>query len=150
MAKRGPKKKIVDSKQIEKLAKIGCSQEEIGYILNISPDTIMRNYADAYKRGYAELKQSLRRKQVQMALKGDKTMLVWLGKQYLGQKERNEISTEDDKPLISIGVVQVDYRQVLAPVLTLPNPSTAIAGGSIEDSRPSGEDESLADGAEVG
>ena len=30
---------------------------------------------------------SLRRKQYELALEGDRTMLIWLGKQHLGQSE---------------------------------------------------------------
>jgi hypothetical protein len=37
-----------------------------------------------YQQGYSQLRMSLRRKQVAMALDGDRTMLIWLGKQLLG------------------------------------------------------------------
>jgi hypothetical protein len=45
---------------------------------------------------------SLRRKQFQVALegKGNVGMLIWLGKQYLGQTEKNELSTGSERPFI--------------------------------------------------
>ena len=36
-------------------------------------------------------KTSLRRAQFELAMKGNPTMLIWLGKQYLGQNERTEV-----------------------------------------------------------
>ena len=46
------------------------------------------------QKAEAELKISLRTKQVEMALDGNVTMLIWLGKQMLGQKEKLEHSDE--------------------------------------------------------
>jgi len=64
----------------------------MGQVLGVSPDTITRNYAEPYKRGIATLKQSLRRKQVNLALRGNVTMLIWLGKQWLDQSDKREVS----------------------------------------------------------
>lgn len=94
-----PAKKL-NAAQITKLAKYGLTQEEMADFFNVSVDTIARNYAEAYKKGRAALCESLKRKQVQLALKGDKTMLVWLGKQYLGQKERHEVAAPGGGPLL--------------------------------------------------
>lgn len=41
----------------------------------------------AYKKGFADLKKSLRRKQIERAESGNATMLIWLGKQLLGQRD---------------------------------------------------------------
>lgn len=46
----------------------------------------------AYQQGSGAGRISLRRKQVEEALKGNPTMLVWLGKQMLGQVDKQEIS----------------------------------------------------------
>jgi hypothetical protein len=43
------------------------------------------------EKGRSILKMSLRREQVRLAKQGDRTMLIWLGKQYLGQSERHEV-----------------------------------------------------------
>ena len=40
-------------------------------------------------------KINLRKKQVEMALNGDVRMLIWLGKQYLGQTDSPMVITED-------------------------------------------------------
>ncbi len=44
-------------------------------------------FEDAFNKYSAEGKISLRRTQLELALAGDKAMLVWLGKQYLGQTD---------------------------------------------------------------
>ena len=75
-----------------KLAQIQCTQEEIASVLGISVDTIQRDKhaMDIYRDKIRQGKASLRRLQFQAAKNGDRTMLVWLGKQYLGQTDRME------------------------------------------------------------
>lgn len=114
-AKRGRPFKKVSDVQVTRLAKIGCTLEEMSYILGVSEDTIERNYADAYKKGAGEIRKSLRRKQIELALKGNPTMLIWLGKQMLGQKDlqRQEHTGAEGKP---IEIQNIDYRALLAPL----------------------------------
>jgi len=47
-----------------------------------------------YKRGMDKGCLSLRHKQFNLAKGGDKTMLIWLGKQLLGQVDRREIKSD--------------------------------------------------------
>jgi hypothetical protein len=58
---------------------------------DVSKDTLERNYAALIQKGKEEGKASLRRTQYLAAQKGNVTMMIWLGKQLLGQKERAEI-----------------------------------------------------------
>lgn len=62
--------------------------EALGY----NDTTLKRNFGNILTKGRAVLKQRLRRKQIDVALKGNITMLIWLGKQYLGQAEKVEES----------------------------------------------------------
>ena len=78
---------------VENLARIGCTEEEIATILEASVDTLMNKnnkelFREAIKKGQAECKQGLRRLQFKAAEKGNVTMLIWLGKQLLGQSEK--------------------------------------------------------------
>lgn len=45
----------------------------------------------AYERGASQLKGGLRRKQIQVALSGNVTMFIFLGKQHLGQQEKTKV-----------------------------------------------------------
>ena len=80
----------------ETLCGIFCTLPEIAYALKCSEDTIERRakrkykipFAEAYKKFSANGKSSLRREQMKQALRGNIPMLIWLGKQYLGQAEK--------------------------------------------------------------
>ena len=92
-----PKIKL-DTQMLEDLAAIFCTNKEIASIMNCSTDTLVRNYADHIKKGRDKGKSSLRRKQWEKAMEGNTTMLIWLGKQYLEQKDQ-PISNEENQPL---------------------------------------------------
>ena len=77
---------------IVEAAEIMCTDEEIAGLLGVSVDTLTREenataFAEAKKRGNTKGKKSLRRIQFDIAKNGNATMAIWLGKQYLGQKE---------------------------------------------------------------
>ena len=90
-----PKIKI-DFDMVKKLCAIQCTGQEIADVLDVSYDTFERrvievyqiSFADYIKKHSANGKMSLRRKQHEVAMNGNTTMLVWLGKQYLGQTDK--------------------------------------------------------------
>lgn len=102
MAKKPNKKKMgrpliaIPQDDFENLCKLLCTLEDIAGFFNCSPDTIERwcqrtygeTFADVHKRKSSVGKVSLRRKQMEIGLLGNVTMLIWLGKQNLGQKDR--------------------------------------------------------------
>jgi hypothetical protein len=103
MAKKNgrPSKVLTISEaDVKKLAKIGCTQEEIGEILGVAHSQISRSFAQAYKSGLSACKMSLRRKQLAVARKGNPALLIWLGKQMLGQKDKQEITGDEGGPIV--------------------------------------------------
>lgn len=99
-------KKDIDPDQVRKLAAIGCTDVEIGDIVGCSHDTLTRRFKDDLVLGRANGKMSLRRKQWETALGGNVTMLIWLGKQILGQADKQVIDqniTTDDIINVTIG-----------------------------------------------
>ena len=100
MAAGRPKKEI-DYITVEKLANIMCTQEEIAAYLDLSIRKLQQDdeFMRVYKKGIDKGKMSLRRYQYKAAEAGDKTMLVWLGKQYLGQRDKNEIENSGSTTL---------------------------------------------------
>ena len=86
---------------IADLAEIGATIEEIAHTIGVSRQTLYnrKDFLDTYKQGLAKVKKSLRRKQLEIAKKGNVTMLIWLGKQLLGQKDRHELSGDEMQPL---------------------------------------------------
>lgn len=81
----------LDESKIEKLAAMHCSLEEIAAFMNCSVDTLGRRYAEVIERGRLNGKCSLKRKQMELALAGNVTLLIWLGKIHLGQSDRPEV-----------------------------------------------------------
>lgn len=57
------------------------------------------SFAEYSDQKRAKGKLSLRRKQFQLALSGDRTMLIWLGKQYLGQVDKSELTGKNGGPI---------------------------------------------------
>lgn len=95
----------INFEQFERLCYIQCTLDEISYWFKCSSDTVERwckrelnsSFADAYKKYSVGGKISLRRAQFRMA-ETNATMAIWLGKQYLGQSDKQEValSTNDD------------------------------------------------------
>lgn len=80
----------VDVKVLEGLAKISCTYAEMAAILDVSENTLERRFGPRIKAWAESGKSSLRRAQWKAALAGDRTMLVWLGKQMLGQRDNRD------------------------------------------------------------
>ena len=94
----GRDKKVIDPEEVEKLAAIGCKDSEIADWFGIKQDTLRYNFADQLVKGRESLKQSLRRAQLSLALSGNAVMLIWLGKNILGQSD-NPNGSEANQPL---------------------------------------------------
>lgn len=86
--------KNIDPKLVQDLAAIGCKTTEIASIVGVSVDTLDRRFAEEMEKGRSNLRATLRRWQIESAKKGNVAMLIWLGKQLLGQTEKIEQATE--------------------------------------------------------
>ena len=92
----GRPKKEIDYDVVEKLANIQCTQEEIASFLNLSVRTLQRDeeFCRIYKKGQENGRMSLRRMQFKLAEKNT-SMAIFLGKQYLGQRDIVENDNKD-------------------------------------------------------
>ena len=93
----GRPKTEIDGEQVRKLAALHCSVSEIGDILGCGRDTIYRRFKDELDQGRAEGRMRLRNMQFKSASNGSAAMLIWLGKQILGQKDQQEIVAVDEE-----------------------------------------------------
>lgn len=101
--KEGVGRKIVtvDWDFVDKALCAGCSAREIAAALDIHEDTLFEHvkrdkkmsWTDFSGKGKAKGELCLRQKQYETALAGCKTLLVWLGKNRLDQRE-NPVSVE--------------------------------------------------------
>ncbi len=75
--------------------------EEIAAFFGITERALEIRFAkeaamrEAKLRGALKGNVSLRKKQLTMALAGDRTMLIWLGKQRLGQRDKIETDNKN-------------------------------------------------------
>jgi len=90
----GRKPIAIDLALIERAAALGLTVEEIADLLGVSRWTIERRADAALQRGRAKLALRLRRMQWRAAKRGSAAMLIWLGKQYLGQRDAQDIRTD--------------------------------------------------------
>jgi hypothetical protein len=99
--KRGPPKgeggaprRHIDLDLVRRLAGIGCTLEEIAVGCDVAKDTLFRrgtldpDMANAIDIGRYTGHTTLRRMQWHKAETGDTGMLIWLGKNLLGQRDR--------------------------------------------------------------
>lgn len=97
----------IDLEQFKGLCLLQCTLSEIASFFNCSEDTIERwckrelgsSFADTYKKYSAGGKISLRRYQYRMA-EHNVSMAIWLGKQWLGQREQVEIASPETESAI--------------------------------------------------
>lgn len=104
--------KQIDQKQFESLCGLQCTKEEICGFFDATDKTLENWCKRTYKAGFSEVfrqkrgkgKISLRRNQWRLAEK-NANMAIWLGKQYLGQREpdggENSKTPESENNLLS-------------------------------------------------
>ena len=95
---RAPNERIVPPDEVYYLASLGCTMREIAKWFGVTESTMKYNFSDYIEKAHEETKQKLRQAQIKAALGGNVTMLIFLGKQYLGQSD-NPANTDNTKIL---------------------------------------------------
>lgn len=83
-------------KQVEQLAAINCSWQEIANVLGMGEKTVRRRFDQAHKKGVSVGHVSLKRKMWEHAMGGNTTMMIWLSKQMLGYTDKVEERSKVD------------------------------------------------------
>jgi len=102
--KGGRPLKEIDQTQFEKLCGLQCTIEEFCCYFDCDDMTLDRWCKRTYGKRFSEVfklkrgvgKTSLRRKQFEVALAGNPTMLIWLGRNYLDQTDKLDVTVEDN------------------------------------------------------
>jgi hypothetical protein len=110
----GPEKKFLpDLKEVEKLCRLNCTDDELAAFFGVCRKTVERErksnpeFNEVIERGKSFGKLSLRRRQVELANKGNPTMLIWLGKVYLKQRENVTV----DANVTTVTMSPEEYKQ---------------------------------------
>ncbi len=98
-----PDRIAIDLEHVKGLAAIGCTYSEMAMVLGCSEKFICEEkdanpaFAIALEQGEGEIKSSLRRAQLDEAINGrNASLLIWLGKQYLGQVDKQEVKNKTE------------------------------------------------------
>ena len=86
---------------IDAVLSYNASKPDCAELAGISEDTLERAIKRKYKKTFTEYREvkkariryTLSKKQYEIAIAGNVTMLIWLGKQWLGQTDKNELDT---------------------------------------------------------
>lgn len=97
-------RKEIDKKQFENLCALQCTHDEICAWFDVTVKTLeswcKRTYGDSFSKVFAQKrgkgKISLRRSQFQLAEKSA-SMAIWLGKQYLNQRDNVDVTVSEAK-----------------------------------------------------
>lgn len=100
----GRPRKEIKQKEFENLCGIQCTKLEICAFFDVTDKTLESWCKRTYHAGFSEVfaqkrgmgKISLRRKQWQLAEKSA-SMAIWLGKQYLDQRDNVDVTVSDAK-----------------------------------------------------
>lgn len=100
---KGRQKKWIDWDIVGKLAHIQCTSDEIAHVIGVSVHLLLKRCKEENGITFPEFldknriggKIAIRRAQFEKAINSDDTsMLIWLGKQYLGQSEKATVSVD--------------------------------------------------------
>lgn len=120
VAKMGRPPKKIDQQQFEGMCQIQATYEEICLVLGVSDKTLNAwcrktygtTFSDIFKQKREIGKISLRRKQWKLAEK-NATMAIFLGKQYLGQRDYSEVEVKADINNPFDGVSTEDIKKLI-------------------------------------
>lgn len=103
--KIGRPKAEINTADLEKLAGLHCTYEEVAGWFGITKQTVINrlksdeDIKNAWDRGIAKGKIGLRRLQWRIAEQGNSNMAIFLGRVYLGQRDKPEDNGADEAPL---------------------------------------------------
>jgi hypothetical protein len=84
----GRDKKVIDPEEVEKLAALGCRDNEIANWFGIKEDTLRYNFAENLLKGREDLKITLRRAMLNNACKNNNAAVqIFLAKNILGMSD---------------------------------------------------------------
>lgn len=125
---------------VKGLGQIQAVSKECAAVLGVTEPTWIKFKKDhpevekALIEGQGEGLASLRRRQFKAAQDGNATMLIWLGKQYLGQADKQEHTGANGGPIQTMDVTNLSDAQLAALEDALAGVAGAAGGASGEGS----------------
>lgn len=96
--------------RVERLAAVGMTQEDAGYILGMARDSIQRHYAEAWNKGKAKAKAAVASKLYEKAMAGDNaSIFFWLKTQAHWRETQHIDHSSSDGSMSGPLKVTVEY-----------------------------------------
>ena len=94
---RNENKRVISPEDVESLSKTWASYKELAEYFGVKENTFRDHFRENVEKGRSLTKIALRRKQVEVALSGNVSMLIWLGKNLLSQSDAPIVEQESIK-----------------------------------------------------
>jgi hypothetical protein len=107
----------IDPMYVAELAFLGMKKTEVGVLCGVDEAVITRRFEFEFRAGKAAREHALREAQMQKALGGDTSMLIFLGKNELGQADK----TQHDHT----GLIEHEHRAIIERMMTNPAANAA-------------------------
>lgn len=103
--KAGRPAKEFDWKLLDSILQFGARLIDCSEMLELSDDTIQRNirvehdltFSEYRERKMSRMRMKILQKQFDVAMQGNVALLIWLGKQHLGQVDKQETKLDGSK-----------------------------------------------------
>lgn len=123
--KTGRPSSFIEWPKVEGYLKAQCTGTSIAGLLGIHPDTLYRECKRIYGVTFSEYSRTkkaeglelLRAAQFQGAMGGNTIMQIWLGKQYLGQKDKAYLEPGDQPLNVNVKVTSKENEKKLKDFL---------------------------------
>ncbi len=96
---------------------LGCTVAEVSANTGVSVSVLYANFRNVIKTGMDSFKCSLKKAQAKSALGGNPALLIWMGKQYLGQKDKRE---ETNLPETDWETIGKTFAEAVGKISTTP------------------------------
>ena len=96
----GRDKVVIPEEEFYKLACLHTTWKDLSDFFGVPVGTLRDNFADLYIKGTQTTKQKLRQKMLETAMNGDRVMMIWLSKNWLGYSDNGpQEGNEEDNML---------------------------------------------------
>lgn len=93
---RGENKTVIPEPEFYQMACLFSTWKDFSEYYGVPETTLRNNFRDLYVKARQATKKKLRQKMLETALNGDRVMMIWLSKQWLGMAETPDKSADTD------------------------------------------------------
>ena len=96
---RGENKTVIPEEEFYQMACLFSTWKDFSDYYGVPETTLRNNFADLFTKARQTTKRKLRQKMLETAMNGDRVMMIWLSKNWLGMSETGVSEDSEDKML---------------------------------------------------